>query len=105
LDSLLFADGKFVGPDKAHWFEDWSNRTSAHRALDEAILTFRGRSVDDLKAYLAKPPRGPANSRWGGEVRHTARTYERYLQRKGPDALFDMVQTDEERLSSLPIHR
>jgi hypothetical protein len=105
LDSLLFADGKFVGPDKAHWFEDWSNRTSAHRALDEAILSFRGRSVDDLKAYLAKPPRGPANSRWGGEVRHRARVYEDYLRQKGPDALFDDVQIDEARLSSLPLHR
>jgi hypothetical protein len=105
LDSLLFADGKFVGPDKAHWFEDWSNRTSAHRALDEAVLSFRGRSVDDLKAYLAKPPRGPANSRWGGEVRHRAKVYEDYLRQKGPDALFDDVQIDEERLSSLPIHR
>jgi hypothetical protein len=50
LDSLLFADGKFVGLDRAHMLEDWSNRVAARGALDKAVLSFRGGSVDDLKA-------------------------------------------------------
>jgi hypothetical protein len=55
LDSLLFADGKFVGPDKMHVFEDWSNRTAALSALDEAVLSYRGRGVDEHGFNINRP--------------------------------------------------
>jgi hypothetical protein len=105
LDSLLFADGKFVGPDKANMLGDWSNQVAALSALDKAILSYRGRSVDDLKAYLAKMSMLSHVSSYTRELAQAARRYERYLGKMGPDALFDNVQIDEERVASLPLHR
>jgi hypothetical protein len=109
LDLLLFADGKFVGPDKGHVFEEWSNQIAAGSALDKAVLSLRGRSVDELKEYLAMastpPEKTPANSRYARQLRRFAKVYEDYLQRKGPDALFDMAQNYEERVAFLALHR
>ena len=62
LDSVLFADGKFVGPDAKHKFDEYSTQLSVQSFLDKAVLTYRGRSADDLKNYLETLSTVPAGA-------------------------------------------
>jgi hypothetical protein len=108
LDSVLFADGKFVGPDAKHKFDEYSSQLSAQSFLAKTVLAYRGRSVDDLQNYLemlSTVPAGAQVSRYERWLCNLAGLYGATLRRKGPEVLFGDVEIDAQRVASVPIHR
>lgn len=108
MDSVLFADGKFVGPDAKHKFDEYSTQLSVQSFLDKAVLTYRGRSANDLKNYLetlSTVPAGAQVSAYERRLSNAAGLYGAMLRRKGPEVLFATVEIDAQRVASVPIHR
>ena len=107
LDGVLFADGKFVGPDTGHSFEKYSDELAAELTSGKAVLSFRGQSVADLEehlAWVASPPQGPL-SRYDSQLQGLAAALQGRMKQKGPDAALGAAQSFQEQASSLPIRR
>jgi hypothetical protein len=107
LDSVVFADGRFVGPDKANAFNGWSNRLANEAAVARAVLAFEGRSAEDLQGYLASvvaTPRPSANAIDISPAKEAA-SYQRVLKDKGLEYVFANARNMLQRASDFSIHR
>jgi hypothetical protein len=52
LDSVIFTDGTFVGPDTQSKFAQYTGRLAADRDFANAVLSYKGGAVASLKTFL-----------------------------------------------------
>jgi hypothetical protein len=107
IDSVLLADGKFLGPDKANAFTGWTGRIANEAALARAVLAFQGHSEDELQRYLTSVAAMPRQPRLNGDISpaQLAASYRSLLKKKGTQGLFDIAETDLQRATAFTIHR
>lgn len=107
LDGVLFADGRFAGPDTGHSFEKYSDELAALLSLGKTILGFQGQGTGDLQAYLTAlvwPSHSPVSG-YDRQIQRFAGGLDGLLRQKGPDAVFRAAQSELKRAAGLPIHR
>lgn len=116
LDSVLFADGKFAGPDTLHRFDRHVNDLNAQRAIGVAVLAFQGRNAEDLGQFLAsteaparlnqtvRPPNAPPGALNPQSVLRLVSHYSALLKLKDPDNLFQFIERNQPPLD-LSVHR
>jgi len=107
IDSVLFADGRFVGPDKANAFAGWSSRLSNEAAVARAVLAYQRRTAEDLQGYLASvaaTPRPSANAFDVSPAKEAA-SYQRLLKDKGLENVFANARNMLQRSTDFSIHR
>ena len=107
IDSVLFADGRFVGPDKAGAFAGWSSRLVNEAAIARAVLALQGRSTEDLQSYLADVVATPRASTNGFDISPAkeAASYQRLLKAKGPESVLANAKDMLQRATDFSIHR
>jgi hypothetical protein len=99
LDSVLFADGKLAGADTDHRFDDYTSQLAAEASIGKAVLAYQGRSLDDLKRFLATA--SGSGDRW---FKRLAGEYSALLDREGAEYLFHFVKGNLPP-DNLSIHR
>ena len=107
IDSVMFADGRFVGPDKAGAFIGWTSRLVNEAAVARAVLAFQGRTTEDLQTYLASvaaTPRPSANAFDVSPAKEAA-GYQRVLKNRGLDDVFANARDILQRATDFSIHR
>jgi hypothetical protein len=107
LDSVVFADGKFVGPDKPHAFGGLASRVATEAKFARAVLAFQGHKPDEILQYLATAASAlePHQSDGSVTTAQLARQYLLVFKEKGPKAVLDRAATDLERATAFSIHR
>jgi hypothetical protein len=113
LDSVLFDDGLFVGPDRSGQFARDTAALSAHVAFYKAVPAFQGQDPSQLAQYLSSL--APAASRQAdaglnpGPYMHVlssnAGGYQMLLARKGAAAVFSNAQINYDVVSAYQLHR
>jgi hypothetical protein len=107
VDSVMFADGRFVGPDKAGALAGWMSRLANEAAVARAVLAYRGKTAEDLHGYLASvvaTPRPSANA-FDVSPAKEAGSYERLLKDKGLESVFANARNMLQRATDFSIHR
>lgn len=107
IDSVVLADGTFLGPDKPHSFGGLVSRLATESAFARAVLAFQGHKPDELVQYLAKVAAELEPHRADGSVTQAqlARQYLLVFRQKGPKSVFDLAASDLERATAFSIHR
>jgi hypothetical protein len=107
LDSIVLADGTFVGPDKPHAFGGLVSRIATEAKFARAVLAFQGHKPDELVQYLAKVAAELEPHRADGSVTQAqlARQYLLVFRQKGPKSVLDLAARDLERATDFSIHR
>lgn len=107
LDSVVFADGKFVGPDKPHAFGGLAGRIATEAKFARAVLAFQGHKPDEILQYLATAANAlePHQSDGSVTTAQLARQYLLVYKEKGPKAVLDRAANDLERATAFSIHR
>jgi hypothetical protein len=119
LDSVLFGDGQFAGPDKAKRFDVNSSNLLAQRLLGNAVLAHQNGLADQdddaLRSFLADtiasarltPPTysgAPISSTYARSLKQLASLYMGVLDTRGAMALFDFVRSNQSP-PGLTVHR
>ena len=113
LDSVLFDDGWFAGPDRSGQFARDTAVLSAHVAFYKAVLAFQGQDPSQLTQYLASlasVASGQADAGLNpGPYMHvlssSAGGYQTVLARKGAAAVFSNAQINYDVVSAYQLHR
>lgn len=107
LDSIVLADGTFVGPDKPHVFGGLVSRLATEAKIARAVLAFQGHKPDDLAQYLATVAAELEPHHADGSVTQAqlARQYLLVFRRSGAKPVFDLAAKDLERATAFSIHR
>jgi hypothetical protein len=107
IDSVMFADERFVGPDKAGAFAGWSSRLVNEAAVARAVLAYQGRTAEDLQGYpasVASTPRPSANAFDVSPAKEAA-AYQWVLKDKGLENVFANARNVLQRTTDFSIHR
>jgi hypothetical protein len=107
LDSVVFADGRFVGPDKPHAFGGLASRIATEAKFARAVLAFQGHKPDEILEYLATAASAlePHQSDGSVTTAQLARQYLLVFKEKGPKAVIERAATDLDRATAFSIHR
>jgi hypothetical protein len=107
LDSVVFADGRFVGPDKPHAFGGLAGRIATEAKFARAVLAFQGHKPDEILQYLATAANALEPHQSDGSVTtgQLARQYLLVFKEKGPKAVLDRAANDLDRATAFSIHR
>ena len=107
LDSVVLADGTFIGPDKPHAFGGLVSRLATEAKFARAVLAFQGHKPDELVQYLAKVAAELEPHHADGSVTQAqlARQYLLVFRQKGPKSVLDLAAKDLERATAFSIHR
>jgi hypothetical protein len=107
LDSIVLADGTFVGPDKPHAYGGLVSRLATEAQFARAVLAFQGHKPDELLQYLAKVAAELEPHHADGSVTQAqlARQYLLVFRQKGPQSVFDLAAKDHERATAFSLHR
>lgn len=119
LDSILFADGQFIGPDNDKQFDVYSSDLLAQRLLGHAVLAHQNGLADQdddaLRSFLADtiasarltPPTysgAPISSTYARSLKQLASVCMGVLDTSGAMALFHYVRSNQPP-PGLTVHR
>ena len=107
LDSIVLADGTFIGPDKPHAFGGLVSRIATEAKFARAVLAFQGHKPDELLQYLATVAAELEPHHADGSVTQAqlARQYLLVFRQKGPKPVFDLAAQDLDRATAFSLHR